>query len=653
MVILFISLYSPAIAFEPSPVCLKFMKSGIQMFSSSTSDLQWGGVKKSLESKQCPLTLKFLSYAYYLSPKNNEVNPLNIIIFLKKNPSWPEKKKLRKRIEFLAPKAFPKKIPIALISWFSAHPPTQGKSILLYMKGLQQHNKNEKTLKIAVKNAWYKGKFSENMEKIFYNTYKKFLTESDNWKRTNNALWDKNHSVAKRMLSKLSKNHKLLAQTRLYLQKKKEGLGLELAPSKFFFIDHIGFLYDNIVWHREKRKNDAAFSLSNIIKSPKVNPARFWRERHILARRALEEKAYQRAYDLASNHGLSSGKDFANAEFLAGWLALRYLRKPEIAEKKFQNLYNKVYTPISKSRAAYWLGRTYDAQNKLVKAKRAYKDAARFRTTFYGQQASEILELATDIYLFKKYKIDEKTKFIVENRNFAKLLKMFSKIPSSYDWQKAIIMNFAFQAKGHSQKIYTLKFIFKYAPNFASDVARIMNIQGEIYIEQAFPSMHKKYIHGRVEPSLAWAIMRRESGFDYKAISCAGAMGLMQLMPKTARRTAKKHRIKLPYLSHLLEKPHINVKIGTAHLEDLLSRYKGIYPFVIAAYNAGYENVNEWIKIFGNPAKGQVDWLDWLESIPLFESRYYVQRVLESLHIYRVNYGDKHASGPLSLQELK
>jgi len=608
------------------------------------------------KSNQCPLTFKFLRYISYLSEENNATNPLDIINFLEKNPSWPQKKKLRDRIEKLTPvfaKKYCKKIPIKLVKWFLKFPPNHGDALLIYARGLKQHYKDEALLKKIIKEAWHKGRFSQKSERKFYNLYNSFLTEKDHWERANLALWDKKHSVARRMLPKLSKKHKLLVQTRLYLQEKKGNIKKHVENCKKHFKNYSGFLYDHLVWHREKRKNDMAFSLCKNIPIQKVKSKLFWREKHILARRALEEKNYQRAYELVSNHGLSYSSDFANAEFLSGWIALRYLNKPKIAEKKFRALYLKVSTPISKSRMAYWLGRAYEAQKKPQEAKIYYKKAALFKTTFYGQRASEKLGLPKSIYLFKKNITDKKTKKITGNKTFAILIKMFSKVPSSYKWQKSIVLNFANQAKSMPEKIHTLELITKYTPHFSSDAARVMNMKGEVFIKEAFPAMYRKHINDNIEPSIAWAIMRRESGFNYKAVSTAGALGLMQLMPKTAKQIAKEHKIKFCRANSLLEKPPLNVQIGTALLKKLLSYYNGVYPFAIAAYNAGEKNVDEWIRVFGNPNKEEIDWLDWLESIPFYETRNYIQRVLEHLHIYRINYGDETIPHPLVVQKTK
>ena len=126
--------------------------------------------------------------------------------------------------------------------------------------------------------------------------------------------------------------------------------------------------------------------------------------------------------------------------------------------------------------------------------------------------------------------------------------------------------------------------------------------------------------------------------FDTKALSTAGARGLMQLMPATAKRMAK--QVGRSYsLDTLTAEPKYNVTLGAHYLNSLIEDYNGFYPMAIAAYNAGPGRVKEWNAKFGDPRRGEIDVIDWVEQIPFYETRNYVQRVMETYFIYRIKHG--------------
>jgi soluble lytic murein transglycosylase len=145
--------------------------------------------------------------------------------------------------------------------------------------------------------------------------------------------------------------------------------------------------------------------------------------------------------------------------------------------------------------------------------------------------------------------------------------------------------------------------------------------------------------------TMVHAIARQESEFDINRVSHAGATGLMQLMPGTAREQAGK--LGMNYLSaNLSTDPQYNIQLGDAYFARMMDYYGGSYPLAVAAYNAGPGNVNKWLRANGDPRTGEIDWLKWIEQIPIFETKNYVQRVLENavvyerLHPERVKYGN-------------
>jgi soluble lytic murein transglycosylase len=145
---------------------------------------------------------------------------------------------------------------------------------------------------------------------------------------------------------------------------------------------------------------------------------------------------------------------------------------------------------------------------------------------------------------------------------------------------------------------------------------------------------------GPVERPLVLAMTRQESAFDHDAVSSAGARGMMQLMPATAKRMAS--LLQMPFsLPRLTTDVHYNLALGSEYLNGLLVDFSGSYVLAIASYNAGPARAHEWMQYFGDPRKADVDVVDWVESIPISETRNYVQRVLENLQIYRFRLGER------------
>ena len=195
--------------------------------------------------------------------------------------------------------------------------------------------------------------------------------------------------------------------------------------------------------------------------------------------------------------------------------------------------------------------------------------------------------------------------------------------------------------------------------NTSVRIAKNATQEGMFLTAQSYPVIADKLRGINLEWSLVHALIRQESVFDFDARSPAGALGLMQLMPATARETAQK--LGIPHSTvWLTERPEHNIRLGTVYLEQMLNRYKGAYPLAIAAYNAGPGRVDQWLKIYGDPRKGEIDIIDWIELMPIYETRNYVQRVVEGTYVYRLrlkniqnqNYPKTGLAMPRSLRQL-
>ena len=318
--------------------------------------------------------------------------------------------------------------------------------------------------------------------------------------------------------------------------------------------------------------------------------------------------------------------------FAAG-CRLRFLGNPGSAYEHFEAMYGRVKTAISKGRAAYWAGRAAEALGQSAQAAEWYKLAAQYPKVYYGQLAALRLPQALQSYRPVTISATPADKMRMSNDELVRGIKLAH--TAGLDQLRRKLIN---------AKVETIE-----APTDWKAFAEILAGMGlrqeavrvakkaagkNVFLDvEAYPKLNRYFANVPVDMALAHAVIRQESEFDQFARSPSGALGLMQLMPATAKDIAKKKGF-----SHqtgwLTSKPEHNVLFGSTYLNMLLSSYGGSYPLVLAAYNAGGGRVNQWLKANGDPRAGRVDWVDWIEMIPIYETRNYVQRVMESYVVY-------------------
>jgi len=366
----------------------------------------------------------------------------------------------------------------------------------------------------------------------------------------------------------------------------------------------------------------------------------FWEERRIIARRSIgpgKKPAEREAYKIAANHGFKDGTNAVEGEFLAGWIALRSLGDAETALKHFKRLADIAPTRTEKARAHYWIGRSYAALGDRATAKEAYTYASQFSTIYYGQLAREQIGLGKVPEEVASGSASAAAKARVRQDEVVRALTILAKTgnkshlnlfiwPISSRFDNVDEMN---AAADYLHDIGGTTMALRLAKAAAS---RNLDIDAWGYPLRGLPNWSQL---GRpVEKPLVFGLARQESEFDAKAGSKVGAQGLMQLMPGTARLVARQHGV--GYAAHKLTgDPVYNVRLGAAHLADLVAEYNGSYVLTLVAYNAGPRRAREWVAAYGDPRGGQVDPIDWVESIPFQETRQYVQKVLQNTHVYR------------------
>ncbi len=550
--------------------------------------------------------------------------------FLKDNPTWPNLAAIRRNAETRMP-ALPWK---EVRTWFEAHPPLTTIGFTRYVDALMETGASDKAIDL-VRKRYVSGSFGAVEEKDFRQRYVALLRPHDHWARLDRLLWDGDGVTAKRMMPLVDPGHQALALARLALADMAPGVEAALRKVPAKLQADPGLLYERTRWRR--RKDQDAGALEILIKPPKDmgRPEAWWTERHIMARRLMEQGQYGRAYQLAAAHGTGDGLAFAQAEFLAGWLSLRFLKKPEQALKHFETLFRGTSSPISRSRGAYWAGRALDAMGNQERARQWYEAAMSYNSTFYGMLAVDRLGLAAGAAPVTETAVAPEAERAFERNELVRLAKMLHRIEGSDSRRLELFLR---RLSGTALSADNFRLTAALAaeldrPDLAVWTARQALQDGFVVYTAGYPLLERG-VAAKPEAGLIHAITRQESSFDAGAVSPAGARGLMQLMPATAQHVAKGLGLKHSH-DRLTSDPTYNLQLGASFLQDLVDRYNGSYVLAIAAYNAGPGRVSGWLTSFGDPRDPGVDPVDWIETIPIYETRNYVQRVLENLHLYR------------------
>ena len=578
----------------------------------------------------------FIQWKHLLT-SGNQASFYDYKVFIDQNSKYPRIGRLKYLAEhkLSTAKISPKKI----IDWFDSKEPLSGYGKMIIGESFILTGNKDKGKKL-IKEGWITADLSKNELKFFRKKFKKYLNAEDYIKRADYLAWNNKYWDLKRLLRYLPKDYELLYTARQILMTRGYGVdqAIKNVPEKFK--NDAGLNYDRLKWRRKRGRVDSSLEILLSIKNDKnylVEPEKWWKEREIISRALIYKKKYETAYKISSNHGMSKGSDFAAAEWMSGWIALSFLNDPLIAKDHFQNFYKNVNYPISTSRGAYWLGRTYEKLGDKEQSMYWYDIASKYLTTYYGQLAFLKLDPRGKFELNKDMEIDDKYRYIFFNKELVKITYLLDELKKD-KYTKFILRHLANDNIQKGSEVLAAELatnIQRY--DFAIQISKISSYQKRFHNKFNYPIISTpKTINGRKIPESAFilSIIRQESEFDLSANSHAGAKGLMQLMPYTAKLVSK--QAKLPYSkSRLTSDPEYNINLGSHYIAGLILQYEGAYPFAIAAYNAGPNRVKYWKKINKNPQKKQINYVDWVELIKFRETRNYVQRVLENYNVYR------------------
>jgi soluble lytic murein transglycosylase len=443
------------------------------------------------------------------------------------------------------------------------------------------------------------------------------------------------------MLKYLPKDQRALYNARQILMSNSYGVDNAINKVPEYLKQDPGLEFDRLRWRNRRGRLDGSLEIlyRNSLKTETqmVRPDKWWEQRESVVRSLIYKKRYKTAYKISSEHALSAGPAFAEAEWLSGWIAITFLNSPEYAISHFQNFYNNVSYPISLARGAYWLGQSYENLGEKDFSNKFYTEAAKFPMTYYGQLAFNKIspggnfELVDQSSFSKEYAKEFKKNKLIRH---IILLKELDATQLGKDIFKHLAeLNIESGSEVLAADLATS--VERY--DFAIQISKKASYQKRFFNKFNYPIIATpKTVNNKVMPKqeIILAIIRQESEFDKKANSWAGARGMMQLMKPTAKIVAK--QAKLPYsISGLTQDPEYNIKLGSYYFNGLLEDYNGVFPFAIAAYNAGPNRVKTWRRVNGDPSKGQISYINWIEQIRFEETRNYVQRVLENINVYK------------------
>ncbi len=566
------------------------------------------------------------------------------LAFLRAYPDWPGLPLLLRRGEPNIDPAAPSR---DVMEVFSHHLPQTSDGVLRLVRALDATGRGDDAAALAVL-AWRSMDLSAQAESVLLAAHGPALADH-HIARMDDLLWRGRLEAAERQRPRVPEGWRRLHDARAALRDDRPGVDALISAVPAALADDPGLAFARMEWRARRGRDDGVIE---ILLDRSTSPERLGRpeawgpRRRVVARTLFGDGRTREAYLIASGSHLTAGADFADLEWLSGYLALRNLDSPAAALAHFRHLGSGVSSPISLGRAGYWEGRAHDALGQTAEAQAAYAFGAEYQTSFYGQLAAERAGLPLDPRLdgHETFPVARDSAIAASSvyragtalhaaGNLALAARFFAHMAESLD-------------RGDIGRLLSLTAQLD-EPYIQLAIAKRAADRGHVFHRDYFPAARIDVSNRPgVTEELALAIARRESEFNPRVQSPAGARGLMQVMPGTGEDVARE--LGLPWsLARLSTDPAYNARIGTAYLSHLIAEF-GPNPVLVAAgYNAGPARVRQWIRDLGDPRAPGVDMIDWIESIPFRETRNYVMRVTESLAPYRARLTGQ--TGPVTL----
>ena len=596
---------------------------------------RWNSAMKEVRKSRSKLLNELVIWMYLKEPSNNLAFK-DYRKFINQNPEWPRINRLRYLAEHKI--NFKEVKPKEVIKFFDKQDPLSGYGkIKLGEAFLTRGEKNKAHDLIA--DGFKTANLSSIEHRYLNKKFRNLLTKEDYIERAKYLAWEQDFYELRRTIRYLPSGYKELYFARFALMTRSYGVDSAIAKVPAQFKNDIGLQFDRAKWRRKRGRYDSTLEIiNNLPRDPKllVKPDLWFKEKFIIARSRINKKRFEEAYGLLINHGVLDSGNLAKAEWHAGWLALRFLNKPDAAVQHFKTMYDGVNYPISKSRAAYWVGKAYEQLGKDQNAKDWYKKSSVFNTTFYGQLASAKINK-------KDFKV--KNNYTFSQEDYKKLLKtdlaraviLLDELDMSLK-SKDILRHLGSEERSIKEQVLAGKLSQQVGRlDFAIQIAKQISYQNKNLLELNYPIIETPKVVSKrtiLPQEVILSLIRQESEFDRDANSWVGAKGLMQIMPATGRLVSKQAGLRYSR-SRLIEDEFFNLQLGSYYISGLNDEFNGAIYMAFAGYNAGPHRVRRWVKRFGDPRKGEIDPIDWIELIPFTETRNYVQRVIENIQVYK------------------
>ena len=580
---------------------------------------------------------------------------LEVRAFLEANPAWPDRALLTQRSEealFSSPSAARD----AKAFFGNGQPRTAVGYAALASAYLAE--KDETKAKALAQKAWIDLDIPGSLEPAFLARMKGLLTEADHKRRLDRLLFNDSRwtgerneraAVIRRVIALLSEDEKRKAQARLavFLRAKNSTQLLSKLPTQGHSEADWGLAVQRAQALRRQKKDAEAWKILLAEPEPSiiVRPDGWWEERRANAYAALKAGKPKTAYDLARNPGALSVNASKDAAFLAGWLALRHLGDAKLALGHFQSLLEGADGPLSKAKGNYWLGRTYEALRDNDKAQEHYKAASVYIDTFHGQLARLKVDAGASRLRVTPPAVPTAEEIARFNGSDAvKAAVIARKAGLDISLVRAFLNHLRYHLKTEAEVAMVAHLAEALGDTqSAVRIGKIAIARGMNLIYYAYP-IHSLPAYTPLrkppEPAFILGIARQESEFNSLTLSGAGARGILQVMPVTAKHVCTDYKIKCD-IPRLMKDPAYNTMMGSAYISDRMDEFSGSYVLTLAGYNAGPGRAREWIKEFGDPRDGKVDPIDWIHRIPFEETREYVQKVLSNIQVYRARLGEE------------
>jgi len=592
----------------------------------------WEPAIKCAASERNSLLLKLVLWSKYhdeISDSKTE----EILHFVSENPHFPDSRTLRAVAEH---KINDKTSVNSLKKWFTSNKPVTDTGVKYYFY-LMEPSLNPEEKKTWIKKVWIQSPQSKKEGKDFLKNYRKILTPQDHIAKIDHLISSGNKKIDPDLMALVSKEYQALFKARLKINNNSGNLKKIISQVPESLRSNPELIYAQAVWYEKRGQYlQIAQLMSKYSKVSKLKSDSWFKLRTRTALELTQKGRFKAAYNLASDHEYQDPVNYVDSEWIAGKIAYLDMKNYKMALKHFESILSRAKYPVSISKSAYWAGVASLELNQKEKAEEYFKLASKHLSTFYGQASlvhlgqdnAEIVSLTpvvtkSDINAVNKNELVRASEMFAREYNFV-LTRKFAE--SAY-----------YDMKTPGKHYFLTEFAAeKDLPNLSVAYNKVAEKHGFFNPEYSYPTANLLPIQDTdAEPALILSIIRQESQFHRKATSSADARGLMQMIDKTAKSLSKE--LNLCLTEDSLYDPSTNVKLGCHYISKLLKKYDNNYILTIGAYNAGPSAVNRWIKQYGDPrtftnAKQSIE---WIEKVPFYETRTYIQHVLSNLQIYR------------------